>query len=424
MSTRTAVAESLASGDAVPQPSPRNDLIDALRGSALLGIQLLHSIEHWDFLRNPPNPPEWLKTLNTWTHETGFFLFGGKAYAIFALMFGVSFFLILDRWTRRGFEVRGRFLWRMAVLGVFGYLHGLVYCGDILLIIALLGVPLVFLHRLGSRALAWIGFLLVLQLPSLWQAGRVLLDSGFEPSQPLHWPIYGQLGRVFAEGSFLDVVAINAWTGQSSRLLWTIETGRYTQMLGLFVLGLLLGRSRVFGDAARCAKLARHALLWGALGFAVFYPIKRNLTAWGLTGLDRYYVDNLVASWCNLAQMALWVGAFLLLWQSRRVRSLLRLLAPYGRMSLTCYVTQGLIGVPLFYGFGFALYRHLGAFHSVFVGAGILVMQCTAAHWWLRRFEYGPLEWLWRAATFWTLDTPMRRRASTTAAEVPAAAPS
>lgn len=80
--------------------SSRIELVDALRGSALLGILLLHSIEHFDFLRYPPFQTEWLARWNVRVTEAGFFLFGGKAYAIFALMFGFSFFLILDRAAR------------------------------------------------------------------------------------------------------------------------------------------------------------------------------------------------------------------------------------------------------------------------------------------------------------------------------------
>jgi uncharacterized protein len=78
-------------------------------------------------------------------------------------------------------------------------------------------------------------------------------------------------------------------------------------------------------------------------------------------------------------------------------------------MSLTGYVTQGLIGVPLFYGYGLALYRHLGPFQSLLLGGGILVVQCAGAHYWLQRFRYGPLEWLWRSCTFLDFSTPMRK---------------
>ena len=237
----------------------------------------------------------------------------------------------------------------------------------------------------------------------------MLFEHGYQPLQPRHWAIYGHLFDVFARGSFWDVTTTNLWTGQSSRIWWTIETGRYTQMLGLFVWGLLLGRARIFEETTRCMRLARQALLWGAIGFALLYPIKLHLSGWGLQGLDRYVVDNLVSSYCNLAQMAVWIGGFVLLYQWGTARAALRLLAPYGRMSLTCYVTQALVGIPLFYGYGLALYRHFGPFYSVLLGAAIFTGQSVFAHLWLTRFAYGPLEWLWRALTFGSTATPMRK---------------
>ena len=387
---------------AAPPSHPRRariELVDALRGSALLGILLMHSFEHWDFMRYPKDSPIWLQSLDQWTSSAAYFLFAGKAYAIFALLFGVSFFMILERWSEREINFGGRFLWRLLVLGIFGYLNGHIYCGDVLLVIAALGVPLLLLHRCSTKTLSWISLLLVLQLPSLWDSGRVLLDPSFEPLQPKHWQIYGQIDRVYAEGSLADVIRTNRWQGQLVRIWWTIETGRYTQMLGLFIWGLLIGRSKIFENNSRSLPLAKQALLWGTIAFAVFYPIKSQLGAWGLKDLRHYTVDNLISSYCNLAQMAIWVGGFILIYQWRTAAAALRLLAPCGRTSLTCYVTQGLIGVPLFYGFGFALYRYLGPFYSVLVGVIIFSIQCVAARLWLKKFTYGPLEWLWRACT-------------------------
>lgn len=395
-----------------PAPRPRIDLVDALRGSALLGILLLHSIEHWDFMSYPPNPPAWLAQLNHLTHDVGFFLFGGKAYGIFALLFGVSFCLILDGWSRRNIPFRGRFLWRLAVLAFFGYVHGLLYCGDILTIIAVLGVPLVFLYPLGNRALGWISVALMLQIPSLVQTANVLLHPALQPPNPMHWTIYGRLFPVFSNGSFLDVVRMNAWQGELAKTYWTIETARWLQMLGLFVWGVMLGRSGVLEDPVRSVRLAKRALVWGVVGFAILYPISRYLGDWGLVGNRRYVVSHLVSSYVNLAQLAVWGGAFVLLFRWDWPRAVLRLLAPYGRMSLTCYVTQAVIGVPLFYGFGLGWHRYLGIFHSVLIGAAIAVVQITLAHLWLRRFNYGPLEWLWRALTFLDFNVPMRRKAA------------
>lgn len=77
---------------------------------------------------------------------------------------------------------------------------------------------------------------------------------------------------------------------------------------------------------------------------------------------------------------------------------------------LTCCVTQAMLGVPFFYGFGLAMYARVGPFHALFFAIGVFTLQCACAHWWLKRFSYGPLEWVWRAATLRSLRVPMRRQ--------------
>ena len=183
-------------------------------------------------------------------------------------------------------------------------------------------------------------------------------------------------------------------------------------MMGLFVWGLMIGRSRLFENSDAYVRLGKKVLAYGLLGFAVFYPIKTYIGAWGLTGMRLRVSEGLVASYCDLAQMLVWAGGFVLLYHYTRFRAALRLLIPYGRMSLTCYVTQALVGVPLFYHFGFGLYHQLGQFYSVLGGALFFVLQCAAAHWWLKRFQYGPLEWLWRCATLLSFALPFRKRAT------------
>jgi uncharacterized protein len=91
-------------------PAVQLDIVDALRGSALLGILLLHSVEHWDFLHLAEGGPEWLMELDAWAIENAYFLFAGKAYAIFALMFGISFYIALERWQGKRRSVSPRSL--------------------------------------------------------------------------------------------------------------------------------------------------------------------------------------------------------------------------------------------------------------------------------------------------------------------------
>jgi uncharacterized protein len=156
-------------------------------------------------------------------------------------------------------------------------------------------------------------------------------------------------------------------------------------------------------------RLAKQVLILGLAGFAVFFFFKVQAGHWGLEDRTRYAVEDLARSYIRLSQVALWFGGFIVLYSATKARSLLRLLAPYGRMSLTGYVTQSLIGVPLFYGYGLALYRYLGPFYSVLCGVAVFVVQCACAHLWLKRFYYGPLEWLWRSATMLPSAVPMRK---------------
>ncbi|MGM9491167.1 DUF418 domain-containing protein [Ideonella sp. YS5] len=391
-----------------PAGNARLDLVDALRGSALLGILLLHAVEHWDFMRMPPGRPAWLEALDGQTIGWAFRILGGKAYAIFALMFGVSFFITLQSWRRRGDEgAQARFLWRMALLGVLGYLHGLLYNGDILGPIALLAVPLVLLDRLGSRGLTVVAVLLLLQLPQWVEVLRVLADPAWQPGIPRHWAMFGQAEDVFATGSLADVVRLNAWQGQLTKWWWLWESWRWPQMLGLFACGLLLGRSGVLHDAVRLQRLARWTLVGGLAGLALAWLAQRGLGMLGLQGRREQLLAELVGMYGNLAQAAVWAGGFALLYP--RARRVLGVLVPYGRMSLTCYVTQAVIGVPFFYPFGLGLYRHVGPFAALFFALAVFALQCTFARAWLKRYSYGPLEWLWRAATLRTLQVPMRR---------------
>ena len=386
--------------------SPRIEIVDALRGSALLGILLLHSVEHFDFLRYPQNPPGWLQSLNQQVRDSAFFLFGGKSYAIFALMFGLSFFLILDRSAKRGVNFRWRFLWRLAVLGIIGYVHSLLYCGDILTVLAVLGVPLVLLYGVDRRVLGVLSLLLLLQVPSLWQLSQLTLDPAYTPPPTHYGQYYRQMNPVFANGSLAEVCRVNLLTGQLAKWWWTIDNGRYLQMIGLFVWGLLIGRSRVFENPAAYVRLAQRVLALGLVGFALLYYSKLNLASWLPRGPALRVTSNLVESYCDLTQMLVWAGGFVLLYHFTPVRTALRLLAPYGRMSLTCYVTQALVWVPVYYGFGLGLFRHLGQFYSVLCGAAFFVVQCAAAHWWLKRFQYGPLEWVWRGCTRLSFTNP------------------
>jgi uncharacterized membrane protein YeiB len=121
----------------------RIELADALRGFALVSIVLLHNVEHYDCYFRPEGLPHWLKILDSKLWDSIFFLFSGKSYAIFALLFGFSFFIQFDNQEKKGLDFRGRFLWRLSLLLVLGIFNSIFYSGDILAFYAIIGVTLV-----------------------------------------------------------------------------------------------------------------------------------------------------------------------------------------------------------------------------------------------------------------------------------------
>ena len=388
---------------------PRIQVIDALRGLALLGLCLIHGLERWDLLIYPEATPAWLAAIDQAANASVFFLFGGKAYAIFSFMFGLSFFIQMDRQAARGVDFRWRFLWRLALLGIIGYLHGLVYCGDVVVIFAVLGVMLLVFDRFSTRVLLALSVLMILNVPYVYKLILVLADPALDPRPYAVWRHYGAAFDIFANGSLAEVLRFNAWQGQLMKWGWYIQEGRLWQILGLFLWGMAAGRSRFFESIEEHRHLCRRLLSGSAAAFAMLFTVKLSLGTVGLGENAGYLADKLVGSYANLALTIVWITGFATLfhlpWWQRKLASL----APLGRMSLTNYVAQSLVGVPFFYGYGLAMYREWGHTLGLLFSAVLIVLMIWASRIWLERFQYGPLEWLWRVATFMSRDVPFSR---------------
>lgn len=149
----------------------RLDVVDSLRGFALLAIVLLHNLEHYNLYFFPDFYPQWLQTVDKFFWDAVFFLFAGKAYATFSLLFGFSFYIQLRNAQRKGVDFRGRFAWRMFLLILFSQFHALFYDGDILLLYAVVGFVLIPVCRLNDKTVFGIAVFLLLQ-PYEW--GRIL----------------------------------------------------------------------------------------------------------------------------------------------------------------------------------------------------------------------------------------------------------
>lgn len=380
----------------------RIEVVDALRGLALCAIVIVHCFEHYNLYYIPERVPQWLTALDKEVWNTTWFLLAGKAFSTFSLLFGFSFFIQLDNAARRGMPFRGRFVWRMFLLLLFSQLHSLFYNGDILLLYSVMGLLLVALCRLSTRVVLTVAVIMILQ-PLEWiRLLCALLDIPFL-DYGNHWLTYAKLAKpVMESGNVWEVIASNITYGQLYGNLWQIENGRIFQIGGLFLFGMVAGREQLFRNTPASIRRWKWLVLWAAVLFVPFHIARSTYPAW-VEGCPRLAMplDIALPSISNFLLMVVLVGLFTLIWYDRGEGfKFQRLFIPYGRMSLTNYILQSIIGVSLFYGFGLGLYRYTGATVCLLIALGIFTLQLLFSRWWLERHRQGPLEWVWKKLTW------------------------
>ncbi len=408
-------------------------LVDALRGFALAGIAVAHFSEQYLGFMPPPDHRSYTASgvLDGILEALSWIFIRGKGFGLFSLMFGLSFALQMQHAERRdpGHDFRRRFAWRLAVLFAIGWVHGLVYSGDILTVYALLGLPLMFFYRVRGRWLFALALVLMLGTPRIVQ--RVV--QGPMPAEQYkstlasldalavrHW-------RALSSGDVPEIVRIHA--NEGFRAKWEFQFGfmsRGYQTFGLFLIGLWAGRRRLFEDGEKNRELLKRVLRWaGTVTLAMpllaggLYLLGQAMgggAQGGAQGGQGAMPDPtswpVIVSLCfydawNGTMTLFYVAAFALLFQRARWQRLLVRLAPVGRMALSSYLLQTVLGSFVFFGFGFGLLGRFGNAVTVPIGLAVFVLEAWVCAAWLGRFRYGPVEWLWRSLT-WLRVEPFR----------------
>jgi len=378
--------------------SSRLTIVDALRGYALFGLFLVHMTGYFELYNARPVP--------SLVQDTVLWLFLGKSFTLLAICFGFSFFIMMDGARRRGQPFAGRFAWRLAILLALGWLHSLLYRGDIIAVLALAGFILIPFDKVRSnRVLLMVAIVLLLQPFLILRIVAGHFGASWALAEPYFYDDGGAM-RPSLFGSFGELLQANLVAGKFSKWSFYIETGRIVQILGLYLVGLVLGRVGFFVTPER---FRRTRLLVLIAAILLIFPLSyaRGLACCHNRG-PAYWTDVMVSGWIDLAGMAITLLLFVQIWLWGADR-FLRYLVPPGRMTLTLYIGQSLVFVPVYYGFGLHLWDRITQPESLMLGLLAFAAQLIFATWWFRHFLYGPLEWLWRAATRLSLDVPFRR---------------
>lgn len=347
--------------------NPRIEAVDALRGFAVMAIILVHNLEHFIFPVYPTDSPDWLNIIDQGVLNSVFTLFAGKAYAIFALLFGFTFYIQTNNQKKQGKDFGYRFLWRLVLLVGFATLNAAFFpAGDVLLLFAIIGLVLFVARNWSDKAIIITAVIFLLQPVEWYHYIANLVNPAHQLPDLKVGEMYAEVAEYTKAGNLRDFILDNITLGQKASLLWAVNAGRFFQTAGLFLLGFYIGRKQLFASSEKNLRFWVKTLIVSAIAFAPLYTLKELIMQ--NSAIIQQTVGTVFDMWQKLAFTLVLIASFILLYQSKKFRNSIDSLRFYGKMSLTNYITQSIIGAIIYFPIGFYLAPYCGYAISLLIG--------------------------------------------------------
>jgi uncharacterized protein len=412
------------------QLSDRIHALDVMRGLVLCGI-LLMNINSFGLAEaySEPTVSGGSGGLNLYTWIATNLLFEGTMRGLFSLLFGVGMFMLLDRLEKNGAGLKAADIYfrRLTYLLVFGLVHGylLLWTGEILFDYALMGFLVYSFRKMAPKKLILTAFILVMgglvwnyseykenqrlvadvALIESYMSEEKKLTKDLKDSQ-IKWekiqekrsPEYIEDFNSSMQKGYIDVVAflapINRYYDQTMSYrygLWDI--------LCMMLIGIALFKWRVLS----AEKSFRFYGLMASMGYLIglsinYYELRIVLdNQFSFLSLSK---ANLTYDLGRIAVCFGHIGLIMIVVKSGFLRWLQFRFAALGKMALTNYIMHSVICMLVFTGVGFGLFGKLQRFELLYVVFSIWIFQLIVSPIWLRYFQFGPLEWLWRNLSY------------------------
>jgi uncharacterized protein len=400
-----------------PAPTPADErvvVIDVLRGFALFGILIVNMTGFsMPFASYWLNEPWWSAPADRAAMGLIRILFEGKFFLLFSLLFGLGMALQMERIEARGSTFGRLYARRLLALLLFGECHIIFFWwGDILATYALVGFVLLLVRRWRTTTLlllAAIVYALALGASALLALLAKLAELDSSTAQDLADALADQQEYladltyerivVYAHGTLAAIQRLRLQEFRESLVaLFFMVPG----ILAMFLVGRVVGRHGIVLQPANHRRLLTGLACVGlpiglALNVAwvvVMEQVSPAEVTWlGVAGYGFYLAGAPLAT-------SGYAATLVLLWQRAAWQHWLRPLAAVGRMALTNYLLQTLVCTTIFYSYGLGWYGALSPAAGLALTVAIFAIQIPLSGWWLRRFRFGPLEWLWRCLTY------------------------
>ena len=388
----------------------RIEQIDALRGFALFGIIITHMFEGYLASMTPPQYEGFniLFLIDSFSIVVIQNLFVGKFYAIFSMLFGLSFYLILDQ--KKGSSSL-KFIWRLVLLFFIGFIHHIHYRGDFLTVYAVFGFALVLFRKVPDKIILILGLFLAFNGPSIVMNSYSLIQKSKQETVLIEKETKNIVLNNSAEnpvikatayfdliikGEYRKLIASNSTTGFYNKYNYLKFSGRLWVIPGLFLLGLWIGRKKWHEQIDKIPLVK--VILFSALIGIPLTIISYYFSQPSNTEFIRY-VGSIAKDASNIFMPILYIVIFFSFFRLSSTNKIASQLIPVGKMGLTTYVLQSAFGIFIFYGYGLGLLLKLSGTAALGLGLLFFLIQIMFSKWWFSKFKFGPLEWLWRSGT-------------------------
>ena len=392
----------------IPQKKTRLVIVDSLRGFALAGVAIVHMLEQYIA---GVTPEGFMEGINSKPDQAisiivGIFIIG-KFFALFSILFGLSFGIQMESAENRGTDFSFRFLWRGILLFLIGYVHQLFYRGDILTIYALLVPFLIPFYKVQNKWILAIAAVFFLSIPRFISYSIFGNESifGIHSMMERDHPMILEYFATIQSGTITEVFEQNAFYGMQTKMDFQLNFfGRFYYTFGYFLLGLWMTKVGLFKNLTTYLPYVQRTLKWagGGIVLAIALTAATFMTApqpIDFSNWHHVFGTNFM-DMVNLAMTIIILCTFILLYQKTWWHQRLSFFAPYGRMALTNYILQAVVGTFLMFGWGLGYLGQLRTIYLFLIAILLITLQTLFSKYWLQKFKYGPLEWLWRSGTY------------------------
>ena len=377
----------------------RIELLDMLRGFALFGILFTHMSLSFDGgpLYMDENREGWSNIDNALLVFINLFI-KGKFYPIFSFLFGIGFYLQIFKGDKNNKNQLLRYAWRLVILGIIAFVHSLIWRGDVLIFYSILGLILLIIRNIPNKYLIILSAIFILNIPGRvfdlptklnTETKKSLLQEKIELEKNLAFY------KVLKKGSYPALLRANFYE-IGSKIAFHMY-GRVYIMFGFILLGVYVGKKKILSnpDEIYLLKVFKVSLLVSFLSLMVILLGKVYFS-----GLFLSYIREIIRDINHCSFSIVYVTGLSLLYVKGIAKNFLIKFIPVGKMALSNYILQSMIGGYIFFGYGLGMIYEFQLWKMVLLTFPIFIFQILVSTIWLRYFNFGPWEWIWRSLTY------------------------